>query len=484
MTDDPAQRANDEGNEHFNAGRMKSAAKAFRRATDLAPGVARYWANLCEARRRIGRIAKAVEAGRKAVALDEAYAPGHADLGIALTDQGAIDEAIAELRLALQLDASSPFSWNALGNALKNWGDPSGAEGAYRRSLELKPDYAGAHSNLALMLRDRGEVALARDHFNLALRHDPKNHNARSSLGMLDLLEGDFAQGWVNYEARWQSNEMKARSFSMPAWDGKASLQGRRLYLHAEQGFGDAIQFCRYIPRLQMLGATLVFEVREPLVCLLRDSFPGVEVVPAGGAPVFGDFHAGLLSLPRLFETRLSDIPGKVPYLTPPASATALWQKELSATKGLKVGFVWAGSGGHLRDRSRSLTIDAFFPLAELPGITWFSLQVGPRAPELAKWPGQAPRDLSPRLTDFAQTAAAISALDLVITVDTSVAHLAGALAKPAFVLLSFIPDWRWLLGRSDSPWYPTLRLLRQSQVDDWSSPLTELRQALATAAR
>ena len=255
--------------------------------------------------------------------------------------------------------------------------------------------------------------------------------------------------------------------------------------MQAEQGFGDTIQFARYLPILKTRAGAVSFRVHQSLLTLIRENLPGVEVFGDRGTPAPADVECALLSLPRLFRTRLETIPAPVRYLRAHAEMAARWRERLRDLRGLKVGLVWAGRPEHVNDHRRSLDLAALAPLCALPGVSFASLQVGPHAADVAQHPALGINDLSPQLTDFAETAGAIDALDLIIAVDTAVAHLAGALGKPVWVLLPEVNDWRWLLEREDNPWYPTMRLFRQPRdgTGGWPGVIARVTAELAAVA-
>ena len=295
-------------------------------------------------------------------------------------------------------------------------------------------------------------------------------------------MQGDFPEGWMEYEWRWKCKDFPSQrqSFGQPQWGGD-SLQGRTLLLHAEQGLGDAVQFIRYLPLAAQRGGRIILGCRPELQRLLQTAAPDLQVL-AGGQflPPF-DVHCPLLGLPRLFATDLTNIPRNVPYLHADSADAAIWRDRLAdPSSSLKVGLVWAGSPANKNDRNRSLKLASLAPLANVPGVRFLSLQKGAAATE-AKTPPEAMEliDVADELKDFADTAALIAVLDLVIAVDTAVVHLAGAMGKPVWVLLPFVPDWRWMLERTDSPWYPTMRLFRQTQLAEWEPVIAEVRARL-----
>jgi hypothetical protein len=291
----------------------------------------------------------------------------------------------------------------------------------------------------------------------------------------LDLLHGELRQGWERYETRLRlpGDLHPQRTFAQPAWNG-APFAGKTLLLWAEQGLGDTLMFVRYLPMVKALGGRVILEA-QPALMALAATCGGADLLVPRGAPLPAfDLQASLLSLPWLFRTDLASIPAEIPYLNVPAKVThrqALLDLLTQAQECSRIGLVWAGSPGHVRDAERSLPVSALAPLAALPGVAWFSFQLG--RTEVPPLPGLIP--LAPWLQDFSDTAYALSGMDLVITVDTSVAHLAGAMGIPTLLLLSFQPDFRWLLKRDDTPWYPSLRLYRQPTYGDWTSVVQQV---------
>jgi hypothetical protein len=308
----------------------------------------------------------------------------------------------------------------------------------------------------------------------LALKPDHAKAHLNRSLALL--LTGELDEGWREYEWRFAVN-VYDRKFDRPLWSGEP-LAGASILMHAEQGFGDTLQFVRYIPAVAERGGRVVLEVPGSLVRLARTVAGASEVVASGDPLPPFDCHCPLLSLPRVFKTNLATIPNVVPYLQVPAEASADWTDRITATPGLRVGIVWAGT------TVGAIDLQLLQPLWEVDGVSWFSLQVGERSGDVSSLDGVKIADLSPWLVDFAETAAAVCRLDLVISVDTSVAHLAGALGRPTWLLVRYPPEWRWLLEREDSPWYPTARLFRQEKEEDWSGVAREVAAALAQMTR
>ncbi len=445
-----------------------------KRPDQAAPAAACY--NLGNALRAQGKLDEAAASYRRAIALWPDLAEAHNNLGSTLQDLAQPEAAAECYRRALAIRPAYPEAHYNLGNALQDLGQPEAAIESFRQALALRPDVPDIHNNLGKAYQDLGRLQAAMASFRDALAVQAEDAKAHWNIALLRLLSGDLERGFAGYEWRWPLRISRPRDFPQPAWDG-AGFAGRRLLLHAEQGFGDSIQFIRYLPRVAALGGEVIVECPAALVRLF-ESLPGVAEVVAHGSilPAF-DLHAPLMSLGRLFGTTLETIPAAVPYLAAPAARFAL---PVPAGTRLKVGIAWAGRPDHKNDRNRSCPVEHFLTLAERPGVALYSLQKGERAGDIAAAAADGRvHDLGPRLADFADTAAAIAGLDLVISVDTAVAHLAGALGRPLWVALAFMPDWRWLLERADSPWYPTARLFRQHRRGDWADVFARIAAAL-----
>jgi tetratricopeptide (TPR) repeat protein len=481
-----------------------AAEEAYRRAVELSPARPEAHAQLGHALRASGRDAEAEVAFRAQLALrpDDpdahinlaaslggqdhaaeaaavlpaalALAPhrpeAHHNLAVALLQLGRLQEAEDACRRALALRPDFADALDNLGNVLREQGRPEEAEVPLRRALAIKPNAVQTYNNLAIALADQGRVHEAMAVLDLAAGQDPADADTRHHRAMLLLLQGRLAEGWAAYEARFDTKQGRPdrRGFAQRLWEGE-SLCGRTILLHAEQGLGDTLQFCRYAPLVARSGGRVVLEVQPPLKSLLARLSGVDQIVAKGEALPDFDVHCPLLSLPHVIGTVRDTIPAEIPYLTPPSEARARWHERLSKDDRQRVGVVWAGNPRHVNDRRRSLPFEALAPLWAVPRVAWFSLQVGPQAADLGQAPSGLIEDLSPDLVDFAETAAALVQLDLVVTADTAVAHLAGALGKPAFVMLSFAPDWRWLRQGANSPWYRSLRLFRQDAGRRWA---------------
>jgi len=399
-------------------------------------------------------------------------------LGTVLQQQGKLAEAFNCYQQAVKLEPNNPEAHNNVGAFFHEQGNAKAAISHYRQALNLKPDFVEAINNLGHALVDLGEFQEAFSCHSRALELQPDNATAHLELGLTLLLFGDFQRGFAEYEWRWRTPQVQPRQFKQPVWDG-SDLQGKTILLHVEQGFGDSIQFIRYAPILRSQGAKVMVACYPELMRLFA-TVAGIEYLSVSfeSLPEF-DVHAPLMSLPRIVGTTLETIPANVPYLEPPGEC----KFALSSDAKLKVGIVWAGSPQRRKDNQRSCSLSDFIRFLDVPGIAFYSLQKNLSQSDRTLLNQHLVPDLTPHLNDFADTASAISQLDLVISVDTAVAHLAGALGKPVWVLLSFAPDWRWLLDREDNPWYPTARLFRQSQPESWQELFEEVQAALSLFA-
>ncbi|TWA74453.1 Flp pilus assembly protein TadD [Azospirillum brasilense] len=455
--------------------REPDAATALARAAALLPEDATVRLNLGRAHYDAGRWETAATALRGALALDPANDGALELLAAAQRRAGGEEGAVRALRRSLRLRPDSANGWHAL-----SLSEP-GALDSLRRALALRPDHRSALSGLANRLRDRRAITASLRLHDRAIRVQPSSAEARWNRALARLLAGDLTGGWEDYEARWGVADFptRPRGLPQPLWSGE-DIAGRTILLHEEQGRGDAIQFVRYAPLVAARGARVLLETGADLVPLFR-GLPGVERVVARGEPLPAfDWQCPLLSLPRAFATRLETIPAAVPYLSADPARLAAWKERL-AGGGLTVGLVWAGNPQFAGDRERSPGLAALAPLLAVPGCRFFGLQLGPGHDELAGRAMPASfTDLAPEIRDFADTAAIMASLDLVVSSCTAPAHLAGALGMPVWLLLSHAPDWRWLLDRFDSPWYPSARLFRQPRPGDWAAVAAEAAAALA----
>ena len=470
------------------AGQMDAAEPHYRAALLRRPDFPAAWANLGLVRMAAGALDEAEQHQREALRLDPAFPDAHNGLGLVHYRLGRIAEAENCFRGCLRLWPEHPGAHLNLAVALQSRGRLEEAEAWYRDALRRGADAPQVHNNLSVLLRELGRTAEAEASCREALRLRPEMADAQVNLAMSLLLTGRWAEAWPVYEARWQIGDLALarRGFAPPLWTGAQPIAGRTILLHAEQGFGDTLQFCRYVPLVAAQGARVVLEVQPPLARLLTRLEGVTQVVAHGDALPRFDLHCPLMSLPRAFATTPETVPGKLPYLTADPAQQAAWRDALAGLDGRRVGLVWAGSArawlphAMALDRRRSMRLADMAPLGAVRGGSFVSLQLGPPAAQLNEPPEGLPvHDVADRLGDFADTAALVANLDLVIAVDTAVAHLAGALGKPVWLLNRFDTCWRWLLGREDSPWYPTLRQFRRDAQEDWANVVGRVAAAL-----
>jgi Tfp pilus assembly protein PilF len=428
------------------AGQLDVAIELIGRAIAINPNVADYHSNLGELQRRSGQLDQAAASLRRALSLQPNHAVAHYNLGLIFAEREMFAEAIAAHQRALGLKPDMVPALIALGTALVRTRQFDEAGAAYRRAIELDSNSADAHWNYSL----------------------------------LQLRMGDYERGWENYEWRWRvrGEFTPPQSFAQPLWDG-SDLRGKTILLHAEQALGDTLQFVRYVPLVAQRGGRVVLQSPPELIRVLK-SLQGVDEIVAAGKPLPRfDVHCPLMSLPRLFSTRLNTIPCPIPYFCPEPQLVEQWNRRLEPYRGqFKVGLVWAGRQVHMSDGDRSIGLAQLAPLAKVGVDAFFSLQKGSPAGQSPP-PGMNLIDWTAELRDFADTAALIANLDLVISVDTAMAHLAGAMGKPVWVLLLYVSDWRWLLDRDDSLWYPTMRLFRQPAIGDWTTAISAIAEKL-----
>jgi FkbM family methyltransferase len=421
---------------------------------------------------RAGHYAQAERSYRRALQGSPQDASAWCYLGMACHDQGRYDEAVAAYQQALRWQPHFPIACNNLGNSLRFQGRLDEALAAYNQALGLKPDYVNALRNkgTALLWAGRLEEALACYRQGLQLTpDDPETH---MNVGILLLLRGEFAEGWAEYEWRWKRPDNPLPRFPQPRWDG-SPLDGRTILLTHEQGLGDTIHFVRYAARLKERFACRVLVSSPVGLQPLLSTCPGIDQLVTGDRdlPAFDVFHP-LVSLPGLLRERVDTFPAKVPYLRADEARAARWRAELEKYPGARIGIAWRGNRKYAADAMRSIPLRDMLPLSKLEGIHWFSLQKGDGSEELAtvreRWHVISFNGLDESGGSFLDTAAVLQGLDLVICADTAVIHLAGALGLPGWLALAHVPDWRWLLHREDSPWYPSLRLFRQPRPGDW----------------
>ena len=492
---------------HLASSRYKEAERLIAKAVQMYPGVASYQNSLGRALQGQGKLTEAAAVYRGALQIDSNLAEAHSNLGSVFVATGQLEDASACYQRAVQLRPTYVDALSDWGAVLRRLGRLDEAEHVLREAIVMRDDHLAAYVNLGAVLQEQGQHQQAMACLARALELDPKNPQVFNNLGLalhasgrlpdalasfdcalaLDpqfgnahwnrsltlLLSGDLEHGWEEYEWRWQSSDFPSprRDFAQPAWTGEP-LDGRTILIHAEQGLGDTIQFARYLLLVAQRGGRVVFECPADLVRLLQGIDGLAEIVPQSGPLPAFDVQAPLLSLPHIFETR----PDSIPAAGLKLNLAARYVERLRDCPRPLVGLIWAGSPHNKIDRRRSMGLRDMAPLTRLTGLTFVALQKGAAGQQAAEPPaGMRLLDLGPELDDFTDTAAVLSQLDAVVSVDTAAAHLAGALGRPVCLLLPAVPDWRWLLGSETTPWYPTMRLFRQRRAGDWSEVLERL---------
>jgi len=475
-----------EGLSHQGSGNYPAALSAYRKVVSRNPGLVDAWSNMGSVLREMGRREEALRACERALELDPDSTASLCNLGCLKAEARDFEAGLACFRRVLALEPDHFLAHFQLGTVLFQVGRLEDALASDDRAIALDGSVAAAHLNRGYTLLKMGRIPEAEASFLASLELDPGLALAHWNLAFLRLLDGRYAEAWEDYEWRWKLREAVSsqRRFAEPLWEGEP-FRDRTLLVWAEQGFGDSIQFVRYLSRVKRLGGQVLLQVQPALVSLMC-TCPGVDLVLSERqeSPAF-DLQVPILSLPRIFRSTLDTVPRDLPYLAcPPPPIHEPKPALAEALRGgdaKRVGVVWSGNPGQRDDRTRSLDPRLLEPLAALPGVSWFSLQKhAPSAERRSLPPAFQAQDLDPHLETFADTAYALERLDLLISVDTSVAHLAGALACPTLVLLSYSPDWRWLMTGEACPWYPTFRLYRQPRPGDWTSVVDQLLRDLS----
>lgn len=446
-----------------------------RRALQRQPSFPEAHVNLGAALYLSGDHAAAAEACRTAVKLAPDSASAHACLGCSLLELQRLDEALLSLTKAVELAPGHATAHNARALCLMDLDRPAEALASCQRAIDAQPR-RGAAYNTRGMLQSDPELAIA--DFERAIALEPDAHEPRFNKAAHLLRRGDFTEGWKLYEFRPRPGGHFAGLDPGRLWNGAEDIAGKTFFTYAEQGLGDTIQFCRYAKLLAAGGARVVLAVDERLVALLHDLDAGVTVINYRERVPDFDRHCALLSLPLAFGTTASTIPGRVPYLFPKPDHVAGWRDRLGEPVGGRIGIGWQGTTGRV-DRGRSFALQEFAPLATIENVELLSLQKGAGSEQLDLPRGWPVTPLGAHLHSFLDTAAVMELVDVVITSDTAIAHLAGALGRPVWVALKHLPEWRWMLGRDDSPWYPTMRLFRQPRPGDWPAVFASMRAAL-----
>jgi tetratricopeptide (TPR) repeat protein len=474
------------GNVLRQLGRLDEALASYDRAIALNAGHALSYSNRANVLTKLERFEEALQGYEQAIAIAPDFVDAWSNRGILLHELGRLDDAIVSFDKAIQLDPDYAEAWSHRGGPLRELARFDEAIAGFDRAIALRPDFADAWYNRAVMLQEIGRVDEAIDNFDRALALDPDYVTAKLSRAYAHLFTGDFEQGWTGYELRWHVPDayLPALPFDEASWHGEQDLAGRSILIHDEQGLGDTIQFCRYIGQLNALGARVLFAPRPSLVGLMRTlDFP-CEIVAIEDGAHDVDYHCPIASLPLAFRTTLATIPSRPSYLHADPARAARWAERIGS-HGFKIGICWQGRPGKV-DIGRSFPLAALAPIARLPEVRLISLHRGSGEAQLASLPDGMTvealgEDFDAGPDSFLDTAAAIAQCDLVITSDTSIAHLAGALGAPTWIALKRGCDWRWLADRSDSPWYPSVRLFRQSVAGDWAHVFNDIERALTS---
>lgn len=528
LKSDYSQAYNNQGNIYKELEELDLALHSFEKAIEFMPNNAQAHNNKGYALNLLKRSAEALVSINAAIDLDSNYAQAYNNKGIALRDLGRLDEALVSYARATELNPLYAEAYSNTGNALKELRRYDESINSYIKAITLKQDFAEAYYNLGSVLKDqyRYEEALtsyrkaielkpnyaecfcnrgvlrselmqlqdAAKDFATALKLKSDLPTAIWNKAVLDLLRGDLEEGFIGFEWRWRDKNCvsfkEKRDFIEPLWLGKESLLNKTILIYSEQGLGDTLQFCRYVPMVAALGAKVVFEVQKPLKSLLSHLNGVAKLICPGDTPPPFNYQCPLLSLPLAFKTHLGNIPHQISYIRADDKKTSYWRDKLGTTKRLKVGLVWSGGfRAHTPEiwsvnERRNIALEHLTQLKDLD-IDFFSLQKGEPAESEFKemvrsnWKGPQIFNYADELLDFSDTAGLIENLDLVISVDTSTAHLAAAMGKPVWIMNRFDTCWRWLTNRDDSPWYPTVRLFRQKEAGNWTDVVNEIKLAL-----
>jgi tetratricopeptide (TPR) repeat protein len=462
---------------------LHAALESYDRAIALQPNYAVAFNNRGNALLDLRQPRAALESYDRAIVLKPSYAMAFNNRGKALWELEQPRAALESYDRAIALMPDYAEAFNNRGNALLGLGQPRAAIQSYDQAIALKPDYAEAFNNRGVALRDLKQMQAALESYDRAIALKPDYAEAHANKALCLLSLGDFDEGWRHYEWRKQKDEpVGSRIYPQPVWLGREDIAGKTLFIHWEQGLGDTVQFCRYVKLAEARGARVVISVQNSLMRLLQQLCPTVEIIGSALTPLDFDYHVPLLSMPLAFKTDQNNIPAQVPYLRAEPDRIERWKGRISQD-GFKIGIAWQGRQGKV-DIGRSFPVTNFTAISRLPNVRLISLQKNIGVEQLSDLPpGMKVETLGDDFDAgpdaFIETAAVMESLDLIITSDTSIAHLAGALGRPTWVALKHVPDWRWQLERTDSPWYPTIRLFRQTSRDNWSSVFADMETQL-----
>lgn len=464
---------------HFDAALI-----SYETALSLKADFAEALINRGNTLKQLRRLDESLESIDKGIALSPSSAKAHNIRGATLHELRRFQEAMDSYREAIELQADYAEAYKNLGITLKRLNENEQALASFEQAIAIDPAYSEAYSNRGNVLNNTLRLSEALDNYDKAIALDPEYSGAYWNKALLKLQTGDFAEGWRLYEWRWRDQlQAQKREFTQALWLGEEPVKDKTLFVYPEQGIGDFIQFCRYVTLLQASGAKLIVEAPSALLSLLG-SLPGEFILTAPGQdlPAF-DLHCPIMSLPLAFRTTLADIPASIPYLYADTAKQQVWRKRLGDKTKIRVGLAWSGALEHSNDHNRSIALKLLEPLLSLP-VEFHCLQKDIRPDDaLTLADFKQIHQHQTELNDFSDTAALVDAMDLIISVDTALAHLAGAMAKPVWILLPYVPDFRWLLNRSDSPWYPTAKLFRQPAIGNWHGLVAEVTEKLAESS-
>jgi tetratricopeptide (TPR) repeat protein len=469
--------------------RLEDAATCYRRMLIWQPQSDAGHFNLGVILEDLNRFPEAEKCLRRALVVHPDMPEAHLNLGNRLRDANRTREAIVHYKRVLELDPASADGHNNVGIALMEFYHAEPAMACFKRAIELTHDHLSAHLNINLILRDTGKLEESKAYCRQTLARFPDNPFPHLSHAYVLLQTGELRLGWQEFEYRWQvPNDEPKFTFTQPIWLGKEDLRGKAILIYAEQGLGDTLQFVRYSTLLAERGATVYLLVPRLLKSLVASCAGVSGVFVIGDALPPFDYRCPMMSLPLAFDTQLDSIPANIPYLVPPQEKVAYWRERLGPKNKLRVGITWAGDprkhlpAAHAIDRQRSMRFEQIQSILDVDGVEFYCLQFGGDAhAQMNGHPGLI--DYTREIADFRESAALIENLDLVITVDTSVCHLVGAIGKPVWMLNRFNTCWRWLANREESPWYPTMRIFRQPALGDWASVVERVRQELTNFA-
>ncbi len=435
-----------------------------------------------------GDVQHAIEVYRNVLKEEPANANAWCYLGIAQHDRRNYADAVSAYDNALRIQPNFPIAYNNLGNSLRYLGRVEEADAAFEAALALQPDYFNALRNRGTLHAWTGRIDLAFRYYYEAMKLQPNDAELHRNLGVIHLLQGDFPNGWQEYRYRWQCKEAVQNNYRQPKWTGQ-DLTGKTILLYSEQGLGDTLNFVRFVRVLKQRGARILLHMQPALLALLQGCH-GIDALIPNSWTVEQpfDYHCSLIDVADVLKIDAESIPSEVPYLNLPQNLIDYWGNQLRRSlppSSRRIGLVWQGNRDHQADMFRSFALDEYKPLCDLEGVQLISLQFGHGSEQIAHWTGSKPIYTLPNNLDqssgaFMDTGAILHHLDGIVTSDTAMAHLAGGLARPAMIVLGFTPDWRWMLNREDSPWYPSLRLFRQEKIGDWGPAIQRVRSALA----